>query len=413
MGNRVRPVWFRGIAAFAIVAGAFAAQPALAAADADLTLVKSDNLDPVTNQTPLVYTLDVTNGGADAATLVEVVDTLPPSVEFFSAAGEDDTATCTTAEVQTANPNPANPALVETTEVTCTVPSIANGETYSVFIVVKPTEPTETPEAPGDFEADLLNSATVDAVEVDPNPSDNADTETTHVRRNYNLVPTLSDSPDPVSVGGRLHYEVGIVNLGPDAVADANVSLAVPPTTRFVSASAGCTEAGGVVTCDAPGPLVPTLGPTGEATHFEVEVEPEQPGTLDAIATVSAPSDDDQAEASTANNTNSETTQVGDGSRPPEGNCKGNSATIVDGKGGSTIKGTPGRDVIVAGGGKDRIKGRGGNDVICAGKGNDVAKGGGGKDRIVGGGGKDTIKGGKGRDGCSGGRGKDKVRGCE
>jgi uncharacterized repeat protein (TIGR01451 family) len=412
MGDRVRGMLVRGGIALGVVSGAFAVQPAFAAADADLALVKSDNVDPVTNKTPLVYTLNVTNNGADTATLVEVVDTLPPSVDLYSAQGEDGTAACTDAEVMVPNPNPANPNPVETTEVTCTVPAIANGADYDFFIVVRPTKPTETPESPADFEADIVNTATVDALEVDPNPGNDTDTESTHVRRNYNLLATLAGNPDPVPVGGHLHYEVGIVNEGPDAVADAEVSLAIPPSTTFLSASAGCSEAGGDVTSNAPGPLVPTFSPTGAPLHFEVEVEPHEAGVITATATVSAPSDDDQEETSPGNNSNSEDTVVGGSGNPTKKVCAGNSATIVDGKGGGIIDGTPRRDVIVAGGGKDRIRGRGGNDVICAGKGNDFVKGGNGSDRVRGGGGKDNLKGGPGKDDCAGGKGKDKLKSC-
>ena len=55
--------------------------------EADLSITKMDSPDPVGVGSELTYTLDVSNGGPDTATSVEVTDTLPPGVEFIAATG--------------------------------------------------------------------------------------------------------------------------------------------------------------------------------------------------------------------------------------------------------------------------------------------------------------------------------------
>jgi Tol biopolymer transport system component len=89
--------------------------------------------------------------------------------------------------------------------------------------------------------------------------------------------------------------------------------------------------------------------------------------------------------------------------------CKKRKATIVDGDGKATIKGTRKADVIVANAGNDVIKGLGGNDYICGGDGNDTIKAGAGNDVVVGEAGADKLLGGKGEDELKGGKGKDRV----
>jgi len=116
---------------------------------------------------------------------------------------------------------------------------------------------------------------------------------------------------------------------------------------------------------------------------------------------------------------------------PPAGLCNGKVATILGGAGATTIRGTPGNDVIVDLDGANVIDGKGGNDTICTGTGNDVIDGGNGSDwinagdgantvnggnendAIYSGSGNDRIDGGKGADRCVPGGGTNTVRNCE
>jgi len=58
------------------------------------------------------------------------------------------------------------------------------------------------------------------------------------------------DSPDPVITGQNLTYTIEVTNSGPDTAMDVSLSDTLPASVTFVAGSAGCSEAGGVVTCD-------------------------------------------------------------------------------------------------------------------------------------------------------------------
>ena len=61
---------------------------------------------------------------------------------------------------------------------------------------------------------------------------------------------TKMDSPDPVITGQNLTYTIVVTNSGPDTAMDVSLSDTLPAGVTFVAGSAGCSEAGGVVTCD-------------------------------------------------------------------------------------------------------------------------------------------------------------------
>ncbi len=68
---------------------------------------------------------------------------------------------------------------------------------------------------------------------------------------------TLSDTPDPVTIGAQLSYTASVDNSGPDAATSVTLSLPLPPGTQFVSMTSpagwSCTTppvgANGIVTC--------------------------------------------------------------------------------------------------------------------------------------------------------------------
>ncbi|MGH8010180.1 MAG: choice-of-anchor P family protein, partial [Candidatus Binatia bacterium] len=88
---------------------------------ADLRIRKSDSPDPVTVNTNLTYTLEVTNNGPDGADDVVVTDTLPAGVTFVSATPTQ--GSCS----QMAG------------VVTCNLGDLVNGGTATIAIVVTPT----------------------------------------------------------------------------------------------------------------------------------------------------------------------------------------------------------------------------------------------------------------------------------
>ena len=115
----------------------------------DLTVTKTDDVDPVAVGADVTYTVTVRNVGAEPATGVVATDTLPAGMSFVSGPG------CT--------------AVGQT--VTCAIGTLAPGAQATVAIVAR----ADTP---------LLktNTVVVTANEADDFPSDNTATQTTRVR---------------------------------------------------------------------------------------------------------------------------------------------------------------------------------------------------------------------------------------
>jgi uncharacterized repeat protein (TIGR01451 family) len=117
----------------------------------DLSITKTDSPDPVQVGNNLTYSITVNNNGPEAATGVQVTDTLPAGVDLVSA-------------------TPDQGSCDGTTTVTCNLGTIANNGNAHVTIVVKPT-------AAGP----LSNTATVASATSDANQSNNSSTATTTV----------------------------------------------------------------------------------------------------------------------------------------------------------------------------------------------------------------------------------------
>jgi uncharacterized repeat protein (TIGR01451 family) len=102
----------------------------------------------------LIYTIRVTNNGPDPAEDVTISDQLPPSVEFVSS----------TASVGSCGESSGT--------VPCTVGTMSNGDEVTIDIVVRPT-----------VVGLITNTASLSSVTSDPNPDNNADSESTSVCR--------------------------------------------------------------------------------------------------------------------------------------------------------------------------------------------------------------------------------------
>jgi len=121
-------------------------------AEADLSVAKSDNIDPVEVGEQLTYTIYVVNNGPEQATGVQAIDTLPGTATFVSA----------TASQGTCNQSAGI--------VTCDLGTLDPGVTATITIVVEPTA--------GGI---MTNTANVTCNEQDPNPANDSATETTEV----------------------------------------------------------------------------------------------------------------------------------------------------------------------------------------------------------------------------------------
>ena len=117
---------------------------------------------------------------------------------------------------------------------------------------------------------------------------------------------SITDSPDPVPIGGTLTYSLTVANVGPATSTGVMITNILPPGVNFISATSSqgsCTRSRSTVTCNAgaiPGGtnmtitivVVPNSGGvlTNTAVATRAEADPYPPNnTAVAITTVQAP----------------------------------------------------------------------------------------------------------------------------
>jgi len=115
---------------------------------ADMAIVKTGTPNPVTEGTPLTYTLAVTNNGPASATNVTVSDTLPSAVTYLSTSTTQ--GSCSEAGGT----------------VTCLLGTMANAGTATITILTLPNTP-----------GFASNTATISADQTDPTPANNTSTQ--------------------------------------------------------------------------------------------------------------------------------------------------------------------------------------------------------------------------------------------
>jgi uncharacterized repeat protein (TIGR01451 family) len=115
---------------------------------ADMAIVKTATPNPVTDGTPLTYSLAVTNNGPASATNVTVTDTLPSSVTYLSSTST--LGTCSEAGGI----------------VSCLLGTMANAGTATITILTIPGQ-----------SGVISNTATVTADQTDPSPANNTSTQ--------------------------------------------------------------------------------------------------------------------------------------------------------------------------------------------------------------------------------------------
>ncbi|MCC6208505.1 MAG: DUF11 domain-containing protein [Gammaproteobacteria bacterium] len=123
---------------------------------------------------------------------------------------------------------------------------------------------------------------------------------------NADLAVNLIDAPDPIAAGDALTYTLTTSNHGPAAATGASLTLTLPASTSFQSASAGCSPGGATVTCNI-GALAAGFG----VVHT-VTVTPNTIGTITASAAASAAETDPNPDNNTAIQTATEVYQPTD-----------------------------------------------------------------------------------------------------
>ena len=186
----------------------------------DLSIAKTDSVDPVVPGGPLRYDLAIGNLGPSEATAVTVVDNLPAGVSFVSSV-----------------PGPPTCTLAGAT-VTCGLGSLAAGGSAAVTIntIVN-----------GSVAGVLVNTATVSGAESDPVPANNSASEPT----------TIKSAVGELAHGATFFYDLA---AQPGPAADEDVfRISQKPYSSYevvVDATSGDIGAGS-------GPFVERVAPDG------------------------------------------------------------------------------------------------------------------------------------------------------
>jgi uncharacterized repeat protein (TIGR01451 family) len=222
--------------------------------EADLSLVKEGPETVLAGET-FTYTLTVENLGPDEAENVMLTDNLPEEVTFVSATA---------------------PCLESEGVVTCDLGVLAADGPVVIEIVVTAPETAGT----------LTNEALVTSDTLDPDEANNTDSLDTLVEVESPDEADLSvnkEGPVSVATGETFTYTLTVENLGPDEAENVVLTDNLPVGVIFVSATAPCEEASGVVTCE-----LGVLAADGSVVIEIVVIAPETAGTLTNEAAVAS-----------------------------------------------------------------------------------------------------------------------------
>jgi uncharacterized repeat protein (TIGR01451 family)/fimbrial isopeptide formation D2 family protein len=250
-----------------------ATEPTTVGVAADLRIVKTDDVDPVSAGTTVTYTLQVFNDGPSDAANVVVTDTLPAGMTFVSSSG------CSN-----------DPAGLPT----CDLGNMPAGTSKSYTLAVTVNQGVT---------GTLTNSASVTSATPDPNAGNNTATEPTTVGAAADLRITKTDDVDPVNAGDQVVYTIQVTNDGPSNAEGVTVADTLPAGMTLVSTSGCSNDPAGVPDCSLGNLAV------GASVSYSitVQVDAGANGTLTNTAVVSAMTPDPD----TSNNTATEPTTVG------------------------------------------------------------------------------------------------------
>lgn len=168
------------------------------------------------------WTLTVTNNGPSDASSVSISDVLPAQIDPM------------TARVSTTS-GPLSCSL-KLTDLTCTAPTLANGD--SSEITVSATVRSDITDA------QMSNTARVNAATSDPTDSNNSSTVTTEIGRLADLSVTKS-GPATAVAGEDITYTLHVENKGPSQATSISLVDALPTGMVFLGTdSAECTGDG-------------------------------------------------------------------------------------------------------------------------------------------------------------------------
>ena len=188
---------------------------------ADLSISKTDSVDPVGTGDTLTYTLTATNSGPSNASEVVVQDTLPEGVILDS----------------------SSPSCSLNGDLVCSLGNLSVGQSIQVTATVT------VDAVPG---TTLTNTASISGAQDDPVGSNNSVVELTEVELTADLEVELSYSPEIPFSGLPMNILATFRNLGPDAAysGNANILLLGGFTLGPVSSNFSCSPVGNQVLCN-------------------------------------------------------------------------------------------------------------------------------------------------------------------
>lgn len=192
----------------------------------DLSITKTDSVDPVVPGQNFHYDITVDNAGPADATNVHVTDSVPPNL----------TVTGTVAG--------AGNCTVTGNDVDCLRGPLAVGGSWAIEVDV-----TVDPADPG---GRITNTAAVSADQADPDASNDTASEDTTVGQVADVSITKTDSADPVDPGESFTYDLVVTNQGPADATNVVVNDPVPPGVTVTAADGpggGCVVTGNDVNC--------------------------------------------------------------------------------------------------------------------------------------------------------------------
>ena len=239
-------------------------------ATSDLSVTKTDSVDPIFAGQPLAYTITVTNNGPSDAQNVVATDTLPAGVTFVGTTG------C--AEDPSGVPG-------------CTLGTLAAGAStsYVVNVIVDPT-----------FTGTLNNSVSVASDSGDPTPGNNSATEPTLVNSSADLSISKVDDVDPAPPGTTVTYTITVNNAGPSTATNVVATDTLPAGVTFVGTTGCAEDPNGIPACS-----LGTIPPAGSAQYtVTVTIDNGTAGIITNNVSVSS----DTTDPDTGNNNASEDT---------------------------------------------------------------------------------------------------------
>ncbi|MCB0171328.1 MAG: DUF11 domain-containing protein [Anaerolineae bacterium] len=230
----------------------------------DLTISKDDQQIDVLPGQILTYTLAISNVGTQEATGVLITDTLPSHVSFIAASGGG----------------------IEARGV-ITWPTFDLMATFNTTrtVAVRVNDPFPPQVAAITNTATITDDGTHGA---DPTPENNAAIDVDSVIAIPDLTISKDDQQVEVLPGQVLTYTLTISNVGSHVASGVLITDTLPPHVSFVAASAGGTEASGIVIWPTFS-LTPTSGTTRTVT---VQVNDPFPAEVTAITNTVTITDD-------------------------------------------------------------------------------------------------------------------------